>query len=334
MTTDFVPNAILLTGGAGFIGSHVAINLVRDFPRCHVVVLDKLDYCSSLKSLNEIAACDNFTFVEGNILCAETLARVIVVHAIDTVLHFAAQSHVDNSFENSIDFTKNNVLGTHMLLEAAKTHKIKRFIHVSTDEVYGHGADGIVSAETAQLAPTNPYAATKCAAEYLVRAYHTSFGLPVIITRGNNVYGPHQYPEKIIPKFINLLMAGQPCTIHGSGRNQRNYMYVTDTAEAFLTVLRRGKIGEIYNIGSPVEKSTLEVARDLIRQFGLPNTHEYITFVEDRAFNDLRYPVSVDKLTALGWRGPRVDWHEGLCHTVRWYKENQDHFKDVCAAKL
>ncbi len=245
---------------------------------------------------------------------------------IDTVLHFAAYTHVDHSFANSIIFTKNNVLGTHILLEVSKEHRIDRFVHVSTDEVYG----GMHSMATEQsiLAPTNPYAATKAAAEHLVMSYHLSFGLNTIITRGNNVYGPKQYPEKLIPKFIRHLLDGEKCPIQGSGEQKRSFLYTDDVVQAFDLVLHKGKVGEIYNIGSEVEYSVNDVFMMLIKTMYPRNVDDHLPryfYTKDRDFNDLRYFISVEKLEKLGWR-PRISFEEGLVKTVEWCLENEDYF--------
>jgi UDP-glucose 4,6-dehydratase len=203
---DFKPKNILVTGGAGFIASHVVIQLVKRFPEYKIVCFDKIDYCSSLSNLDSVKDCLNFKFIKGNLLSADLINYVLEEENIDTILHAAAQTHVDNSFGNSFAFTENNVMGTHVLVECAKNRGIQRFIHVSTDEVYGSSyEEDPRHIESDALEPTNPYAATKAAAENIVKSYYRSFKLPVIITRGNNVYGPHQYPEKVIPKFVSRL---------------------------------------------------------------------------------------------------------------------------------
>ena len=321
---EFLPKAIMLTGGAGFIGSHVACRLATaGFP---LVIVDKLDYCASMANLAEIIDLDHVTFCKQDITDIDAVTTIFRHHPeIDTVMHFAAQTHVDNSFGNSFTFTHNNVMGTHVLLEASKVHDIKRFVHVSTDEVYGDGASGIASTECSSFAPTNPYAATKCAAECLVKAYERSFGLPTIITRSNNIFGPKQYPEKLIPKFISLLLrqqkaatrrsdAGQPSAvefklpIHGDGQNCRNYLFCDDVAAAFELILRRGVVGEIYNIGTELVKKNMEVAADLIKSFGFAQlgsddaaggVSDYIEYVSDRPFNDLRYTLDSSKLNEV-----------------------------------
>jgi dTDP-glucose 4,6-dehydratase len=245
-------------------------------------------------------------------------------------MHFAAQTHVDNSFGNSFQFTQNNIMGTHVLLESAKNHGIKRFIHVSTDEVYGeqhHDQDPMMEEQV--LEPTNPYAATKAGAEFLAKSYHRSFGMPLIITRGNNVYGPHQFPEKLIPKFINQLMRGRAVTLHGDGQNKRNFLFVEDVARAFEVILFRGKVGMIYNIGGTNEQTNLEVAKNLISLSGYKEKENtMMTFVEDRVFNDLRYHINSDRLMELGWR-EQVSWEDGLKRTFEWYQKNSSRFGDI-----
>lgn len=322
--SDYVPKNILLTGGAGFIGSNAVIHFVKKYPQYKIVNFDKLDYCSSLRNVEEIQNAPNYKFIKGNILSSDFVSFVLKEEDIDTIIHFAAQTHVDNSFGNSFQFTENNIRGTHVLLEAAKAHgKIRRFIHVSTDEVYGEagseGQEAEEHTESTLLQPTNPYAATKAGAEFLVQAYHRSFNMPTIITRGNNVYGPRQFPEKLIPKFICLLQKRKPCCIHGNGNNKRSFIHVDDTISAFDVILHKGHVGQIYNIGTSAEHSNLEVAKDLIKIFGLQDReNDYITFVENRLFNDFRYGMNSDKLRKLGWE-QKVGWEEGLKRTADWY---------------
>lgn len=330
--TDYIPTNILLTGGAGFIGSHTAILLAKKYPQYKVVVYDKLDYCSCLANLGDIARLKNFKFVKGDISSPDLVSYVMTEEKIDTVIHFAAQTHVDNSFGNSFNFTQSNIMGTHVMLEAAKCHKIiRRFIHVSTDEVYGEGESFETEAmkEEHVLEPTNPYAATKAGAEFLVKSYHRSFKLPCIITRGNNVYGPHQFPEKLIPKFTNQLLRGRPVTLHGDGSNTRNFLYVEDVARAFEVILHKANPGMILNIGGDNEISNLEVARLLIETLGLKEKEEeLITFVPDRQFNDLRYTINSTKLHELGWR-ELMPWGEGLKTTVEWYQKHTGRFGNI-----
>ncbi|KAL1519307.1 hypothetical protein AB1Y20_022834 [Prymnesium parvum] len=318
---DFEPKNILVTGGAGFIASHVVIQLVKQYPHYNVVCFDKLDYCSSLKNLVEVENCPNYKFVKGNLLSADLLRYVIETEQIDTIIHAAAQTHVDNSFGNSFAFTENNVMGTHVLAETAKSCGIERFIHVSTDEVYGSSYDGEERhVESDVLEPTNPYAATKAAAENIVKSYWHSFKLPVIITRGNNVYGPHQYPEKVVPKFIRRLVKGEPCCLHGDGSHSRHFIYVEDVAKAFLKILHKGVVGEVYNIGCEEECTNLEIAEKLVKAVKPKESpKDHIIFVADRPFNDVRYYISSKKLMSLGWK-PEVSLEEGIKRTVEWYK--------------
>jgi len=321
------PKNILITGGAGFIASHVVLRFVKRYPQYKVVNLDKLDYCSSLLNLKEIENAPNYKFVKGNICSSDFVKYILQTEEIDTILHFAAQTHVDNSFGNSFQFTENNILGTHTLLEASKVYgKIKRFVHVSTDEVYGEIDEGEGFEHSTILQPTNPYAATKAGAEFLVLAYHNSFKLPTIITRGNNVYGPHQYPEKLIPKFICLLNRDRPCYIHGDGSNRRNFLFVEDVASAFDTITHKGVVGNVYNIGTDFEISNLDVARILLKHFEKDESH--IQFVENRPFNDCRYKINSDKLLALGWK-PEVTWEDGIKRTIDWYKANMKNWSSV-----
>lgn len=330
---DFAPKNILVTGGAGFIASHVVLLLVKKYPDFKIINFDRLDYCSCLDNLNEIKDYPNYKFVKGNICSPELVAYILKNENIDTIMHFAAQTHVDNSFGNSFQFTENNIMGTHVLLESAKVAGIKRFIHVSTDEVYGEQrADQDAMDEEQVLEPTNPYAATKAGAEFLAKSYQRSFGMPIVITRGNNVYGPHQYPEKLIPKFINQLSRGRKVTLHGTGSNKRNFLYVEDVARAFEIILFKAKVGQIYNVGGSNERTNLDVAKDLIRLSGYEGREdEMITFVEDRVFNDFRYHINSDRLIELGWR-EQVTWEDGLKITFEWYQKHSMRFGNIEAA--
>ena len=333
-TTTYEPKNILLTGGAGFIGSHVVIRLVKNYPQYNIFNFDMNSYCSCHENVTaEIGDAPNYTFIKGDLTSADLVNYVMEVNEIDTIMHFAAQTHVDNSFGNSFQFTHHNIMGTHVLLESAKNHGIQRFIHVSTDEVYGEGEAGEEEMmEEHVLEPTNPYAATKAGAEFLVKAYHRSFKLPTIITRGNNVYGPHQFPEKLIPKFTNQLLRNRPVTLHGDGSNTRNFLYVEDVAEAFDVLLHKGSVGEIYNIGGTNELPNIDVAKAIISALGMADRQDaLISFVEDRHFNDLRYTIDSSKLQALGW-DERTPWEEGLRKTVEWYKLHTGRFGNIESA--
>ncbi|KAL6561692.1 Rhm1p [Orobanche minor] len=333
--STYTPKNILITGAAGFIASHVANMLIRNYPEYKIVVLDKLDYCSNLKNLLPSKSSPNFKFVKGDIGSADLVNYLLITENIDTIMHFAAQTHVDNSFGNSFEFTKNNIYGTHVLLEACKvTGQIRRFIHVSTDEVYGETEEDAVvgNHEASQLLPTNPYSATKAGAEMLVMAYGRSYGLPVITTRGNNVYGPNQFPEKLIPKFILLAMRGKSLPIHGDGSNVRSYLYCEDVAEAFEVVLHKGEVGHVYNIGTKKERRVIDVANDICKLFNM-DPDKNIQFVENRPFNDQRYFLDDQKLKNLGW-SERTIWEEGLKKTIEWYTSNPDWWGDVSGALL
>jgi len=303
-------------------------------PRTQVVVLDSLEYCANVKNLEGLAQNLTFKLVNGNIRSADLVRHILVTEDIDTIMHFAAETHVDNSFGNSFTFTETNVLGTHVLLEACRlSNTVRRFVHVSTDEVYGEASfHGSSSSESdSMLAPTNPYSASKAAAEMLVIAYGTSYNLQYVITRGNNVYGPRQFPEKAIPKFIHLLHRGQKIPIHGSGLALRSYMHVSDAATAFDFILHKGKNQGIYNIGAREERTIMSVARvrvdtcfpnflltcivkDLCKIFKKDET-EQLEHVTDRAFNDRRYFVDSSKLEKLGWKQEK-DWAIGLVRFI------------------
>jgi dTDP-glucose 4,6-dehydratase len=284
------------------------------------VNVDILDRCATINNVSDSSQRSNYLFVHGDITNLHLMDYVFRTNKIDTVMHFAAQSHVDNSFGNSLDFTNTNVVGTHVLLEVARRNNIKKFILVSTDEVYGDVfGEGVL--EDAILNPTNPYSCSKAAAEFIAKAYERSYKLPIIITRGNNVYGPHQYPEKVIPKFIMRLRNGLKCCLHGDGSSHRSYVFVTDVAEAFIKILHEGKVGEMYNIGSSFEISMKELARRLAIEMGIQDAtkpDEWIEYVEDRNINDKRYFINSTKLADLGW-AQKVDFDEGLKKTIEWY---------------
>jgi dTDP-glucose 4,6-dehydratase len=298
---------LLITGGCGFIGS----NFINSYFK-HVNILVNIDamyYCADEKNIDiSIRHSDKYIFVKGNLIENDLVNYILNEYKITHVIHFAAQSHVQNSFEDSLLFSKDNILATHTLLESCRKYgKIQKFIHVSTDEVYGESMlnhDEQKKTEQSVLCPSNPYAATKAGAELIAQSYYHSYKMPIIITRGNNVYGPNQYPEKLIPKFIELLNNDKKVTIQGDGSNVRAFLHVRDTVNAFACILEKGKIGEIYNIGCDegMEYSVLDIAKMLIKN--IKNTDDYdnwIEYIEDRPFNDKRYYISNEKVKELGW---------------------------------
>ena len=302
------PN-LLITGGCGFIGSNFINNYFPKNKIHKLVNVDAMYYCANEENVDKHIRSDaNYVFIKGNICDYHFIEKILKEYEITHIIHFAAQSHVQNSFDDSIQFTYDNILGTHTLLESCKKYgKIEKFIHVSTDEVYGESMNSIEETHKTEhsiLCPTNPYAATKAGAELLAQSYNHSFKMPIIITRGNNVYGPNQYPEKLIPRFIQLLKENHKVTIQGDGSNVRAFLHANDTASAFETILEKGTVGEIYNIGcdDQMEYSVLDIAKILIKMIkNTDNYDEWIEYVEDRPFNDKRYYISNQKLKDLGW---------------------------------
>jgi dTDP-glucose 4,6-dehydratase len=310
---------LLVTGGCGFIGSNF-INYINPTLINKLVNFDALYYCATHENINQIVKeSSKYYFVKGNLCSSDLVNHVLNEHNITHVIHFAAQSHVQNSFEESLMYTQDNIVGTHTLLECCrKWGKIQKFIHVSTDEVYGETGEDKLD-EKSILVPTNPYAATKAAAEMIAMSYIKSYNLPIIITRGNNVYGPNQYPEKLIPRFIQQLKEGEKVTIQGNGSAKRSFLHVFDTCSAFETILLNGTIGEIYNIGAndETEYTVMEIAQILIKLIHHTfDFQSYIRFIEDRPFNDSRYFISNEKLKALGWE-IKIPFLDGIKDLVK-----------------
>ena len=303
---------ILITGGCGFIGSNF-INFIFDKININKLVnLDAMYYCAKEEHIKEnIRNSDRYVLFKGNTSNSDIVNHILKSYSIDYVVNFAAQSHVCTSFTNPIQYTRDNILGTHILLDCCykyhtKFNKIKKFIHISTDEVYGesqvYDSDTDKKTENTILCPTNPYSATKAGAELIVQSYYHSFNFPIIITRSNNIYGDNQYTEKLIPRFIDLLKNNKKLTIHGRGDNVRAFLHVNDLCEAFKLILTKGVIGEIYNIGSEDEYTVLEVADILIKKIKkTEKTEDYIEYIDDRPFNDKRYWISDTKIKELGW---------------------------------
>ncbi len=315
---------ILVTGGCGFIGSNFINNYFNKYQDSNIIYqiicIDAMYYSASINNINEtIRNSDRFKFIKGNICDYDLIKYILEEYKITHIIHFAAQSHVDNSFDEPFKYVQDNIVGTHTILEAIKNVNKNIFLlHFSTDEVYGESNNDEIKTETSILCPTNPYSATKAAAEMLVLSYIYSFKLNIIITRGNNVYGPNQYPEKLIPKFINLLKNDKKCTIAGDGSSIRNFIHVYDVCSAVDIIMNKGKIGEIYNIGSDHsnEYSVMDVAIKLIKLMkGTENYENSIKFIEDRPFNDKRYFISNDKLVLLGWK-QTISFDDGLKLTI------------------
>lgn len=313
---------LLVTGGCGFIGAAFCRRILKQHPYFTLVNIDFLYPCSTVA--NDLTdSSGNYTFVKGDIKNRSLLDSILNTHNIDVIVHFAAQSHVDTSFTNPMLYTYDNVIGTHTLLEAARHYgKLKRFIQISTDEVYGENASGnkLAFTEVSLLKPTNPYAASKASAEMMVHSYIHSYNLPAIVIRSNNIYGPGQYPEKVVPKFMFQLLDNQKLTLQGSGNQLRSFLYVDDAVDAVLCVLFQGEIGEIYNISSADEISIHDLAK---RMLALVKPGEklddWITYIEDRNFNDKRYWIESEPLRLLGWK-QQWDLERGLKETVEWFK--------------
>lgn len=312
---------VLITGGCGFIGSNFINYLKSTNPDIFIINIDKLDYCSNNEGINYDK------LITGTIADMQVILSILNEYKIDVIINFAAQTHIDNSFINPLEFTKDNIVGSHILIEASRLYgKLKRFIHISTDEVYGDvSIDHLGCFENDILNPTNPYSATKAAAEHLMRSYYYSFKLPIIIIRCNNVYGNRQYKEKLIPKFINLLLNNKKCTIHGNGLTRRNFIHINDVCNAIIKVLINGNLNEIYNIGCKNEYSVMDIAKLLINNLKPgADMNEWIEFVEDRIYNDFRYSINSSKLQNLGWQ-EEVDFDKGILSTIDYYKSNHNY---------
>ncbi len=310
---------ILVTGGAGFIGSNFVHHMLREHPDYTIVVYDKLTYAGNLDNLKDVADDPRYAFVQGDICDAARVREAIAAHQIDTIVNFAAETHVDRSLSDAGSFVMTDVYGTFVLLEAAKDLKLERYHQVSTDEVYGQVLEG-ASVETDRIETRSPYSASKAGGDLMVLAYYTSFGLPVTITRGSNSIGPYQYPEKVVPLFITNALDDKPLPIYGDGLQMRDYQYVGDHCEGIDVVLHRGVLGEIYNLGTGIETRNIEMARKLLAILGKPET--LLQYITDRPGHDRRYALNVDKIKGLGWR-PRHDFDSALERTVRWYVDNE-----------
>ncbi len=336
---------ILITGGAGFIGSHVVRLFVTKYPDYHIVNLDKLTYAGHLANIRDIENAPNYTFVKADICDLDTIRDVMRKYDIDGVIHLAAESHVDRSITDPFTFARTNVLGTLTLLQAAKelwgnNLGDKRFYHISTDEVYGTlQFDDTLFTEETRYDPHSPYSAAKASSDHFVRAYHDTYGLPTVVTNCSNNYGPYQFPEKLIPLFIKNIRQQKPLPVYGKGENVRDWLYVEDHARAIDLIFHEGRVGDTYNIGGFNEWTNIDLIRVIVKTVDRMLGHtegtsdHLITYVEDRAGHDLRYAIDASKLQCeLGWE-PSLQFEEGIEKTVQWYLDNQPWIDEVTHSK-
>ncbi|MBC5621920.1 dTDP-glucose 4,6-dehydratase [Butyricimonas hominis] len=336
---------ILITGGAGFIGSHLVRLMVNKYPDYRIINLDKLTYAGNLANLKDVENMPNYEFVKADICDFERMREIFSEYHIDGVIHLAAESHVDRSIRDPFSFAQTNVMGTLSLLQVAKlawdgNFDDKLFYHVSTDEVYGSlQPDGGFFLETTKYDPHSPYSASKASSDHFVRAYHDTYGLPVKISNCSNNYGTYQFPEKLIPLFINNIRHNKPLPVYGTGENVRDWLFVEDHARAIDLIFHQGKIGDTYNIGGFNEWKNIDLIKVMIkvtdRLLGRPEgaSEKLITYVTDRAGHDLRYAIDSTKLhEELGWE-PSLQFEEGIEKTVKWYLENQDWLDNVTSGE-
>lgn len=312
---------LLITGGAGFIGSNFVLYMLKQYPEYRIINVDALTYAGNFENLKSIESNPNHTFVKADIT-DEKAINDLFSQNIDIVVNFAAESHVDRSILEPDIFVRTNVLGTQVLLDAARKHNIRKFVQVSTDEVYGTLTETGLFSETTPLAPNSPYSASKAGGDLLVRAYHETFGLPVNITRCSNNYGPYQFPEKLIPLMISKALADVPLPVYGDGLYIRDWLYVEDHCRAIDLVIHQGRNGEVYNIGGNNERTNLQIVRTILQELGKPES--LISHVKDRPGHDRRYGIDSTKMRAeLGWR-PKYSFETGIKETIRWYLDNKD----------
>ncbi len=316
---------VLVTGGAGFIGSNFLKYMVSKYPDYHFINLDSLTYCGNLENLKDIEDKENYSFVKGDIRDSKLVSNII--SDCDYIINFAAESHVDRSIEDPEIFIKSNVLGTQVLLDMAKKHNIKKYLQISTDEVYGSLPKEGYFTETTPLQPNSPYSASKAGADLMVRAYHNTFDLPVNITRCSNNYGPYQFPEKLIPLMISNALEDKPLPVYGDGLNIRDWLHVYDHCTAIDLVLHKGKTGEVYNIGGNNEKTNIDIVKLILKE--LDKSESLIKFVKDRLGHDRRYAIDSAKIqTELNWK-PKYTFENGIIETINWYLDNQKWINQV-----
>ena len=315
--------SILVTGGAGFIGSNFVRYMLRKYKDYRIIVLDALTYAGNRENLSDLEGDPRYFFYHGDI-CDEKVVDNLMSN-VDAVVNFAAETHVDRSILEAGAFIQTDIRGTFVLLEAAKKYNIERFLHISTDEVYGSIEKGSFK-ESDPLEPNSPYSASKAGADLLVRSYHVTYGVPTLITRSSNNFGPYQYPEKLIPLFVTNAIDDQPLPLYGDGKNVRDWLYVIDNCEAIDLVLHKGKVGEVYNIGARNEKENIYITETILEILGKPRS--LIKYVKDRPGHDRRYSVDISKIQALGWK-PRHAFREALEMTVKWYVENETWWRRI-----
>ncbi|MEC0093590.1 dTDP-glucose 4,6-dehydratase [Paenibacillus macquariensis] len=312
---------LLVTGGAGFIGSNFVIYMLREHPNYQIVNVDALTYAGNLENLKTIENHPNYSFVKADITDGQAIDQIFQ-QGIDVVVNFAAESHVDRSILEPEVFVKTNVLGTQVLLDASKRYGVTKYVQVSTDEVYGSLGETGLFMESTPLEPNSPYSASKAGGDLLVRAYHETFGLPVNITRCSNNYGPYQFPEKLIPLIISRALSDQALPIYGDGLNIRDWLYVEDHCSAIDLVIHQGRVGEVYNIGGNNERTNLHIVKTILQELNKPES--LITYVEDRLGHDRRYGIDPTKLAQeLGWK-PKHNFETGIKETIQWYLKNKD----------
>ncbi|PFW97074.1 dTDP-glucose 4,6-dehydratase [Bacillus pseudomycoides] len=318
---------VLVTGGAGFIGSNFVRYFLKKYPDSHVINYDLLTYAGNLSSIKDIEPHSNYTFIQGDIRDAKKIQAVMQDYKIDSIVHFAAESHVDRSIQGPMQFYTTNIVGTALLLEAAKTFGIQRFLHISTDEVYGSlGETGYFTEET-PVSPNSPYSASKASSDLIALSYFETYKLPVIVTRCSNNYGPYQYPEKLIPLMITNAMEDKELPVYGAGQNVRDWLHVFDHCTAIDLVLHNGRDGEIYNVGGNNEKRNIEIVETILEKLG--KSKNMISFVPDRLGHDWRYAIDSSKLQReLGWK-PVYSFTKGLEDTIEWYRKNEQWWKPL-----